>query len=151
MPAAGPPPPLPRPIPINTTESVHVLCRTERMICKIMHYLYFSIYCIVTSSQQPCLLRRLTDDIIQEIAVNRLTHQISKLGFAMGLPRAAITKYEAENNREPRTESRGTKNMIHDWREKCTADDQVEAFCAVLREAELLELADDLSAGTMMS
>ena len=69
----------------------------------------------------------------------------------MGLPRAAITKYEAENSREPRTESRGTKNMIHDWRDKCNVDDQVEAFSAVLREAELLELADNLSAGMMMS
>ena len=122
------------------------------MIRKITNYLSFPpIYCIVTSSHQPHLLQRLTDDVIEEIAVNRVTHQISKLGFAMRMPQVAITKYDAENDREPRTESRGTKNMIHDWREKCTAEDQVETFCAVLQNAGLHELAGDLSAGMFLS
>ena len=97
--------------------------------------------------QPPCVTRPLTDDVINEIAVNHLTHEISPLGFAMGLKRAKITKYEAENDREPRAESRGTKNMIHHWREKCTASDQIGAFCAVLRRAGLCELEGDLSAG----
>ena len=65
----------------------------------------------------------------------------------MGLTRARITKYEAENDREPRVESRGTKNMIHDWLKQCDAEDQIDAFCKILRKAGLLELASDLSGG----
>ena len=102
----------------------------------------------VTSAGRPPLLRRLTDDVIEEIAVNRLKHEISKLGLAMDLSLARISKYDSENRE---VSSRGTKNMIHDWREKCIADDQVEAFCAVLQNAGLRELAGDLSAGMILS
>ena len=106
---------------------------------------------VVTLSQPPHVRRPLTDDVINHIAMNRLTHQISRLGLAMGFPRAMITKYEAENREEPRAESRGTKNMIHHWREECTATDQVDAFSAVLREAQLNELAGEFSSGIILN
>ena len=106
---------------------------------------------LVASSQLPHVRRPLTDDVINHIAVNRLTHQISRLGLAMGFPLAMITKYEAENREEPRAESRGTKNMIQHWREACTASNQVQAFCAVLRDAQLNELAGDLSSGIIFN
>ena len=103
---------------------------------------------VVHSTRPPRVTTHpLTDDVINEIAVNRLTHKISALGLAMDFPLAKISKYETENDREPRVESRGTKNMIQHWREKCTASDQIGAFCAVLRKAELRELEGDLSAG----
>ena len=63
----------------------------------------------------------------------------------MGFTRARITNYEADNDREPRAESRGTKNMIHDWRRKCGDEDQLESLCKVLQKAQLRELAGDLS------
>lgn len=95
--------------------------------------------------------RPLTDDIIHEIATNRLTHNIAKLGLAMSLSRERVSKYELENATEPRVESRGTERMILEWRRSTAKLDQVGAFCTILQRVELGELADDLSRGIIYS
>ena len=66
----------------------------------------------------------------------------------MGVSLALISKYE-DQNKEATAESRGTKYMITKWRDKCVAKDQIGAFCKVLRNAGLCELAGELSGGML--
>ena len=65
----------------------------------------------------------------------------------MGLSHERTSKYDAENATEPRVESRGTRNMIQDWRRELASPDQLGAFCQILKQAGLLEVADDLENG----
>ena len=62
----------------------------------------------------------------------------------MGISLTRISKYEAENREIP-AESRGTKHMINNWRDKYPAEDQIAELCKVLRKAGLREEASDLS------
>ena len=67
--------------------------------------------------------------------------------MAMNFTYHETQKYALENATEPRTESRGTKNLIHKWREECTESDQIEAFAQVLDEAKRGVVAENLREG----
>ena len=85
---------------------------------------------------------------ISEMKLNKLGEEIGDnpklrtLGLNLGLKITKISQYEATNRIDGRVGSKGTVDMLLDWKKNTPRDDQMPVLWAALIEAGLAELAD---------
>ena len=110
-----------------------------------MSDLSISIFAVIGSapSSIPVADVGLSDSLLDQIADDiERESQVEDLGRVLGFNRAQINRYLATNRMEGRVTSRGTRDMLFDWRQKVSPCDHHVTFKMALRKAGLVYLAD---------
>ena len=70
--------------------------------------------------------------------------KITRLGIALGVPLPDINRHLAANTRDGHVTYKGTLNLLCDWKERITGNDQERKLRTALKDSGLAEIADKI-------
>ena len=90
-----------------------------------------------------CLDERLGDELLNGIASDIETDEHAEtLGIALGFKRASAQRYIATNLVTGSKTCKGTCNMLYDWRQRTTPNEQLDTLRRALIESGMIMLAE---------
>ena len=83
----------------------------------------------------------LDDSFLINLADDIDNRDVESLGEALGFRRARVNRYSDTNEEGRQRTSKGTRQMLFDWRQKVEPEEQAEKLEETLRHCNLVSLA----------